>query len=107
MGAGATRPLPRRLVLYPGPGASPFAAPRPPHAIPIRPRMGPGASSQATRSPRTGYIEVASAIEQAVIAKPMLFWIASAPPTIPGGQACADMLENWGESATTATPQAS
>lgn len=39
-----------------------------------------------------------------VMANPMLFWIARALPTRVGGQARADNAENWGESATTATP---
>ena len=41
------------------------------------------------------------------MAKPSEFWMASALPTICGGQALADIAENCGESATTLIPHSS
>jgi serine/threonine protein kinase len=54
-----------------------------------------------------GSSAVAAEIATTVMRKPMLFWNASALPTISGGHARAERDENCGESATTATPQAS
>jgi hypothetical protein len=56
-------------------------------AKPMRPRIGPGTSSQATRGPTVSKTAVPSAIAASVIANPTAFWIASAPPTSSGGQA--------------------
>ncbi len=73
--------------------------------IPIRPSIGPGRRSQAVFAPSNGKQIDAMVMEITVIRKPMLFWMASALPTIFGGQARADSAENCGESETTVTPQ--
>jgi len=54
-----------------------------------------------------GRLASVSSIETIVIAKPMLFIIASAAPTSRLSQAAAASAENCGESATTQTPQTS
>ncbi|MDT4872746.1 hypothetical protein FQZ97_1079480 [compost metagenome] len=45
-------------------------------------------------------------MDTTVMANPMQFWIASAPPTASGGHALAASAENCGESATTEAPHA-
>ncbi len=44
-------------------------------------------------------------MEATVRAKPIEFWMASAPPTSAGGHALAAIAENCGESAMTVAPQ--
>ena len=80
------------------------AAPR--RRQPDEAEQRPRQQQPRNRKPQSSTRRVASAIEPMVIAKPSEFWIASALPTICGGQALADIAENCGESATTDIPTA-
>ena len=77
-----------------------------PHILPMAssPSRGPGNNSHEIEVCNAPQDSVANSMETIVMAKPMLFIMASAPPTLSGGQACVAKAENWGESATTNNP---
>jgi hypothetical protein len=80
---------------------------RSPPAKPIKPKMGPGNSSQATYSRRLGKLVVVREIAPMVRANLNAFCSDSAPPTRCDGHDLAANAENCGESATTAAPHRS